>query len=410
MAWAALRLATRGADVAEPADVWPDGRWHYQVQSLPDERGRDLARLISLGYTAGSVEAGASSGITAHDRERAQPGLNLYVSGHAPEAILMDMDGAVLHRWALPYEQAFGQAPEGAEVGYFRRAALQPDGELVVIYQGGGMVRLDRDSKPLWRHDDAFFNDFFIASDGTVYGLTKRARKLPELSGEALVLEDSILVLPPPGDPSSEPRSISLLQALLRRSGPAALGEGKPEGDVLHSNTLEVFDGSLAGASPLFAAGRALVSLREVHTLGIVDLESGELVWTQRGPWRMQHQPTPLADGRLLLFDNRGRSGQSRVVEIDPSNGALLWEYAGPPSRPLRSPEGGSVQRLGGGNTLITESEQGRALEVTREGVVVWEFVSPHRAGPRQELVATLFEVIRYPLDHARWLTPASAL
>jgi outer membrane protein assembly factor BamB len=125
----------------------------------------------------------------------------------------------------------------------------------------------------------------------------------------------------------------------------------------------------------------------------------------------MQHQPTPLADGRLLLFDNRGRSGQSRVVEIDPSNGALLWEYAGPPSRPLRSPEGGSVQRLGGGNTLITESEQGRALEVTHEGVVVWEFVSPHRAGPRQELVATLFEVIRYPLDHAPWLPqPSSAL
>jgi hypothetical protein len=54
---------------------------------------------------------------------------------------------------------------------------------------------------------------------------------------------------------------------------------------------------------------------------------------------------------------------------------------------------------LWNGNTLITESENGRAIEVTRGGRVVWEFNSPHRAGPRSELVATLFEVLRLPPD-----------
>jgi hypothetical protein len=54
---------------------------------------------------------------------------------------------------------------------------------------------------------------------------------------------------------------------------------------------------------------------------------------------------------------------------------------------------------LQNGNTLITESEMARALEITPEGQVVWEFVNPHRAGEKQELVATLFEVIRYPVE-----------
>ena len=35
---------------------------------------------------------------------------------------------------------------------------------------------------------------------------------------------------------------------------------------------------------------------------------------------------------------------------------------------------------------------------------MVWELVSPHRAGSRQELVATLFEVVRYPVEHVGWL------
>jgi hypothetical protein len=69
------------------------------------------------------------------------------------------------------------------------------------------------------------------------------------------------------------------------------------------------------------------------------------------------------------------------------------------------SKEGGSVARLPNGNTLITVSESGRALEVTREGEVVWEFFSPHRAGSKNELVATVWEVMRLPPDAAPWAT-----
>jgi len=57
----------------------------------------------------------------------------------------------------------------------------------------------------------------------------------------------------------------------------------------------------------------------------------------------------------------------------------------------------GAADRLPNGNTLITESDGGRAFEVTQQAEVVWEFYNPHRAGDNREFIATLFEVIRLP-------------
>jgi len=83
-----------------------------------------------------------------------------------------------------------------------------------------------------------------------------------------------------------------------------------------------------------------------------------------------------------------------------------VWSFPGDRSADFVTQSCGAVQRLHNGNTLITLSNRGRAIEVTPDREVVWEFVSPHRAGERDELVANLFEVQRlepdFPLD---WLT-----
>ena len=63
------------------------------------------------------------------------------------------------------------------------------------------------------------------------------------------------------------------------------------------------------------------------------------------------------------------------------------------------------AQRLPNGNTLVVETDGGRALELTGDGEVVWEFRSPFRAGDEQELVATLFDVVRVDAQAVReWL------
>ncbi|GAG47936.1 unnamed protein product, partial [marine sediment metagenome] len=38
-----------------------------------------------------------------------------------------------------------------------------------------------------------------------------------------------------------------------------------------------------------------------------------------------------------------------------------------------------SAQRLPNGNTLITEGDNGRIFEVTRDGEIVWEYITPTR-------------------------------
>jgi hypothetical protein len=141
------------------------------------------------------------------------------------------------------------------------------------------------------------------------------------------------------------------------------------------------------------------VSVLRLDTVAVLDLDEPAVEWALTGLWNEQHQPTFLPDGRLMVFDNRPAEGSSRVVELDPLTQELLWSYEGGVDEPFFTSTCGSSQRLPNGNTLVTESDNGRAFEVTREGEIVWEFVSPYRAGDSDELVATLFEVVRLRPD-----------
>ncbi len=77
----------------------------------------------------------------------------------------------------------------------------------------------------------------------------------------------------------------------------------------------------------------------------------------------------------------------------------LVWSYRGSSKERFYTDHSGTAQRLPDGNTLITETSRGRAFEVTPEGEIVWEFLSPHRAGEKGELIATLYEMLRLPAE-----------
>ena len=106
----------------------------------------------------------------------------------------------------------------------------------------------------------------------------------------------------------------------------------------------------------------------------------------------------PYCDGshREIGFAAGGVPASAPPAEGD---GRIEWEYRGDHERPFYTKWCGSSARLPNGNTLITESDDGRAFEVTREGEIVWEFYNPHRVGADYEKIATLFELIRLPED-----------
>lgn len=402
--------AAAGDPSAEPAA----GKWRPARTPGPSPEGAgadETARrapeaLLAVPYLQGyrPADDGART-VTVRRPEAVWPGLNFYTSGHAPEAVLVDMAGRTLHRWRYRLRDLRPELYAGPDaqdrirkLEYFRRARLLPTGEVLAVFEGLGLIKLDADSNLVWAYRGGAHHDLDLAEDGRIFLLDREGKVIPRLRRGEAVLEDFITVLSPEGEVL---RKISVLESFERSLYAPLLERLPPEPDVFHTNTLEILDGRLAHRSPAFRRGNLLLSVLTLDTVAVLDPEREEIVWALTGLWRKQHQPTVVGDGNLLIFDNLGAGpDRSRVLELDPFSQEVLWRYGGDPGTDLFSKTLGSVQRLPNGNTLVTESENGRALEVTPAGEIAWEFRSPHRAGDDDELVAALFEMERLPPDY----------
>jgi len=397
-----------GGDGEREAEAGPRGRFkpaRPQAAELAVDDGTHeaLERLRSIGYVGGSV-ADSRGGVTRYDPALAQDGLNFYTSGHGPEAVLMDMDGTVLHRWRRAFDEVWPGSPDRDLLGatWWRRAHLYDDGGILAIFEGLGIVRLDRDSRVLWAESNGAHHDLDVAADGTIRVLTRVARRDHPAFPGTPILEDFLTFLDPDG---AETRRVSLVDAFLR-SGFRSFVDGRRhrEGDIFHTNTVHVLDGRLAARSSAFGRGNVLTSMNGLGVVAVLDVETGTIVWARRQPPLGQHDPQIVDGDRLLYFDNREGSGASVVREIDPLTGTEHWSYRGTVERPFYSRYCGAVQRLPNGGTLVTESDSGRAFEVLPSGAIVWEFYNPHRAGAADELIATISDMQRIERRRAGWL------
>jgi len=372
---------------------------------LSDEQREMIRELEAIGYASGSERA-RGSGVTIHDRQRAQPGLNFFASGHTEGATLMDMDGKVLHRWEFRFPDAFETPPlphGGKRDKWWRRAFPLPNGDVIAIITGSGLLRIDKHSKLVWAKAIYAHHDLAFEPNGDMWVMTRDVHIVPRVNAQQPIVEDQLTLLDATGN---EKRSLSLLAAFENsKFAHVWLGTGRRSGDIFHSNSVERLDGRAAAAHPAFKEGNLLISFLGLDAIAIVDPRQEKVVWAHRGEYRKQHDPKIIANGNLLLFDNQPFPGPSAVLEFDPSTMRKVWEYRGSPARPFYSKALGAAQRLENGNTLISESDFGRAFEVTSDGKIVWEFHNPQRAGEDDRFVAALPEMIRLPADFAAtWL------
>jgi hypothetical protein len=172
---------------------------------------------------------------------------------------------------------------------------------------------------------------------------------------------------------------------------PRPIGERSKyrNGDIFHCNTLEVLpDTELGRRDERFRPGNILFSYRQMSVIGVVDRDSGEIVWVW-GPGELdgQHQPTLIPDthpltgdampgaGNILVFDNgRYERDYSRVIEVDPTTDRIVWTS---PTN-WHSWHISGAERLPNGNTLICDGPAGRLFEITPGGETVWEYVNPY--------------------------------
>ena len=140
-----------------------------------------------------------------------------------------------------------------------------------------------------------------------------------------------------------------------------------------------------------------MLSFQSTIAVVILERHSGAVV-RRIGPPLLSnpHAASVLSNGNILSVDNgTGSVPQlSRVVEIDPNVGKIVWSYEKAPIA-YRGARISNAQRLWNGNTLITEGEDGRLFEVTACGAVVWEYINPHWFGPSETNVVT--RAYRYP-------------
>ena len=426
--------AAPGQDEAEPAPRAadtpgagsPTGRFRPRKTAEPEEDDP----LNSIGYSAGSQPASEYSGVTRHLTGLSSPGLNFVVSGHMPGAELLDMEGNVLHTWSAKFEDIWPQfvkARERPDSRFWRRAHLFENGDVLAIFESLGIVKLDHDSNILWARQIPVHHDLQVMEDGSFYALGRKitleedavptVRKLSSLrppdkrDDQVSILQDYVLhYLPVADSPGYElEESISLYRSFTN-AGPKkswnrpAIEFWKRESqrsftanhrDIFHTNSLFILDGGIADRAPAFAKGNVLVSLRHLDMIAVVEPEENKTIWTLRGASTLQHDAQISSEGHLLYFDNQWKPGRTRIVLMDPATREIIWEYGTQTGEEFYSETCGTVQELPNGNLLVSETDSGRAFEVTRDRKIAWEFYNPHGVGEDDEFIASLFEVLR---------------
>ena len=369
--------------------------------------------------------------MTRYRRGRTWDGLNLFPLTTRAEAWLVDMEGEPVHVWASRRGQPPADAEMPDTAWGWSHVALGDEGALYAVVTGQSVLKLDAASRVVWEAPLHAHHDVSLAADGSVYTLTSELRHVQTGGRRRLVLDNQVVRLDGQGrvrertslldvllaDPALAPAvekriaaRLAVLEPLgLRRSlerwsqvtasasaarrlltsrwlapleqalsgGPPPPAErslvtlleqlpGAPF-DVLHGNAARALDRAVPG---LGEKGDVLVSVRDLDLLAVVDPRRRRVRWNWgMGRLQRQHDPTVMPNGHLLLFDNRPDVRSSRVVEVAPSSGQIVWSQDG-----FFSDKQGACQFLPGGNVLVVESQTGRAFEITRAGEVVWEF------------------------------------
>jgi hypothetical protein len=349
--------------------------------------GEAIEQLKSVGYSAWSeTSASAQSGVVHYEPERSYGGYNLYTD-YTDAATLVDMHGHVVHRWRFP-------AGEGISREFAR---MLPDGSL--LSHGPFLVKQAWNGQELSRLapqvGDAFSHDLEILPNGS---MLIPSTKGVQYNGYPVNME-YVEHFTPDLKLHCSWSSLQSIEQLHRFHPPTMFdvkGQTLDSTDYYHANTIRVLpDNPFGRTDRRFRKGNWLICLRQVSLVAIIDQDTRDVVWGW-GPGVLDHPHSPvmLPDGGILVFDNGMNRGYSRLLKIDPRTKDVTWSYEGHPRESFFTTERGFVQPLPNGNLQVTLSGDGRALEMTTDGRVVWEFYHPETEDGHRRAI---YRMIRYP-------------
>jgi hypothetical protein len=400
--------------------------------------GALVMTILSTGPAAASPSI-SPTGTTIYDPAKA---FNSFVLFNGPDqvAYLIDMDGTVVHRWERPGfpSKIVDPALMGGQKGVLGTqlssisliAGLFMDGATGVIPGGPAQFNdktfgyVDWGDKILWQWGEQAptggalqHHDWSRLANGDTLILSSDATRLAGF-GDRKMTDDVIYEVDQAGKTVWSWRASDHLDQFGFSPEQMMFLRHTAGADYLHLNAMEVLGPNhwAAHGDKRFAPTNIMISSRDANIVAIIDKGTGDIVWhlgpdypprgsdytpetTPRPVDQIvgQHDPQMIAEGlpgagNILLLDNQGEAGTppakmqitsgSRVLEIDPVNAQIVWEYqaydSGQANWAFWTPFIGSVQRLPNGNTLIDEGIDGRFFQVTPSGEIVWEYVSPY--------------------------------
>ena len=344
------------------------------------------------------------TGLRAYDPELCYNGFTLFTPMNGDGKVyLIDMEGRMVHTWKMPYPPGlYGYLLDNGNLLYSGK--VLEDLERFPSWgrwKGGVVLEVDWSGRVLWevRHPDHHHDARKLRNGNLLLlCLTKLPREMvPSVQGgisgtevEGDMYADYLVEMTLEGELVWEWRSWEHLD---------------PETDrmTLQDRRCEWTHGNTVAEMP---DGNILVSFRNISTVAIIDRSSGAFKWKLGAPpLGQQHDPKPLPNGNILIFDNGTHRldhplPYSRVIEVNPKNNEIVWSYQEQNLYYFFSPYISGAQRLDNGNTLICEGNFGRLFEVTRERQLVWEYVSPHfhvpKDAPNSPPSNSVFRAFRY--------------
>ncbi|MBF0217058.1 MAG: hypothetical protein HQL30_08710 [Candidatus Omnitrophica bacterium] len=310
---------------------------------------------------------------------------------------LVDMDGLTIHRWLVadPPPSLGRLSDNGTLFLATQMSGMESPGQM------SGLKELDAESNELFLSPGVFENEFYLIDNDTFVVTYKDTIPTPPGSPFPLgsMSAPRIDIITKDGRTLWQWKGEDHLKELVSLSGfhdvftvfresqwqESASGdfanglyyEGE---DWAHNNTAMILGPNpLEANDPRFKSGNILFCFCGVDTIGIIEYPSGRIIWAW-GPGELEnpHTPRMIDNGNILIFDNGAKRKWSRVIEIDPVAGNIVWEYHSWPKNDFFSVNLCNAERLPNGNTLICEGLSERVFEVTPKGEIVWDYISTY--------------------------------
>jgi len=332
-----------------------------------------------------SIAKSSWKGVTFYNPLKADDGYTLFAPQGDCDVWLIDMEGHIVHRWKMPYVPgSHGILLPNGNLLFAGRTTSNPK-ELGLPQEcsglGGIFLEVDWDGNLVWKAEVPYQNHDFQAMDNghiifnsfhpsgflpdKLAARVKGGRPGTEFNGK--ILGDSVFEIARDGKTVWEWRAYEHLDPEIDTMCP------------MESRTVWPYINSVWVCKD----GNILLSTRHLSQATKIDYQTGKIIGRYgKGRIAHQHDCRELDNGNILIFDNGSHRhnygpSYSRSVEIDPNTDEIVWEYKADPPSDFYSAICGGNERLPNGNTVICDTWKGRIFEVTAEGELVWEYISP---------------------------------